>query len=123
MRSGNGCRVLAHVCAMKTAASVLFLLLAAGCGERSVEASEPALLAPDTAEQFSRTCALCHVDGTGGAPRVRDADAWAPRLAHGEDMLIEHTVHGYNEMPPLGYCMDCTGEDFRALIRFMAGAP
>jgi cytochrome c5 len=73
--------------------------------------------------RWARTCALCHVNGEGGAPRFGDRDAWAPRLAQGEDVLLDHTINGYNNMPPLGYCMDCEREDLRAYIRFMtAGA-
>lgn len=68
---------------------------------------------------WARSCALCHADGTGGAPRFADAEAWAPRLAQGEDVLLAHTLEGYRNMPPLGYCMDCSAEDFIALIRFM----
>jgi cytochrome c5 len=36
-------------------------------------------------------------------------------------VLLDHTVNGFNKMPPLGYCMACEAEDFRALIDFMAG--
>jgi cytochrome c5 len=72
--------------------------------------------------KWSRSCALCHVDGTGGAPRVGRTDEWQPRLAQGRDALFERTVEGFNSMPPLGYCMSCEAEDFRALIDFMAGA-
>ena len=35
-------------------------------------------------------------------------------------MLLDHTVNGFNNMPPLGYCMDCECDDLRAYIRFMA---
>ncbi|MDZ7669482.1 MAG: c-type cytochrome [Gammaproteobacteria bacterium] len=72
--------------------------------------------------QWSRSCALCHVDGTGGAPRIGRADEWQPRLAKGREVLLQHTVEGFNNMPPLGYCMSCEAEDFRALIDFMTGA-
>ena len=71
--------------------------------------------------QWARSCALCHVRGEGGAPVLGDREAWAPRLAQGEDTLLQHTIEGLNNMPPLGYCMDCKAEDFRALIRFMGG--
>ena len=71
--------------------------------------------------QWARSCALCHVRGEGGAPPAGDAEAWAPRLAKGEDTLMRHTIEGFNNMPPLGYCMDCSREDFQRLIRFMAG--
>jgi cytochrome c5 len=71
--------------------------------------------------QWTRTCALCHIRGEGGAPVLGDREAWSPRLAQGEEVLLEHTVEGLNNMPPLGYCMDCEEEDFRQIIRFMAG--
>ena len=70
---------------------------------------------------WSRSCALCHAVGEGGAPRVGDAEAWRPRIARGEAQLLAHTIEGYNDMPPLGYCMACEHDDFRALIKFMVG--
>ena len=74
----------------------------------------------DTAAQWARSCALCHVNGEGGAPTLGDTEAWAARLEQGEEVLLTHTIEGYNNMPPLGYCMDCERDDFVALIRFMA---
>ncbi|MGD8831277.1 MAG: c-type cytochrome [Pseudomonadales bacterium] len=82
----------------------------------ATEATTP----PDYMAQWARSCALCHVNGEGGAPRVGDAEAWTPRVAKGDDVLLQHTVEGFNNMPPLGYCMDCEAEDFRQIIRFMA---
>jgi cytochrome c5 len=70
--------------------------------------------------RWARTCALCHVNGEGGAPRFGDRAAWAPRLEQGEDVLLDHTINGFNNMPPLGYCMDCERADFRADIRYMS---
>ena len=118
---------------------VLLLALAAalaGCAEPPADRApeEAASSAPvpfadaaiteDVMGLWSRSCVLCHVHGEANAPRVGDAEAWAPRLAQGEDALLARTVEGYNDMPPLGYCMACEREDFRALIRFMAtGAP
>ncbi len=119
------------------------LLLAAGlltaCDEQSaVNPPAQATGAPDTAEtvspdvpaqltaermaQWSRNCALCHVRGEGGAPVLGDHAAWSARLEKGERALLDNTVTGLNNMPPLGYCMDCEREDFLALIRFMGGA-
>ena len=72
--------------------------------------------------QWARSCALCHVNGEGGAPRVGHPEEWQERLAQGESTLLTHTVEGLNNMPPLGYCMDCEREDFLGLIRFMAGS-
>jgi cytochrome c5 len=73
-------------------------------------------------EQWGRSCAFCHASGNAGAPRLNDVAAWRERVAAGEDQLLRHTLEGLNAMPPLGYCMDCTEADFRALIRFMIPA-
>jgi cytochrome c5 len=72
-------------------------------------------------EKWQRSCALCHVDGNGGAPRVGDREAWQPRLAQSTETLLLHTVQGIGRMPPLGYCMDCSQQDFLILTEFMAG--
>ncbi|MFP6806148.1 MAG: c-type cytochrome [Pseudomonadales bacterium] len=72
-------------------------------------------------EKWARSCALCHVAGEGGAPRMGDSEAWAPRLSGGQASLFVHTIEGFNRMPPLGYCMDCENEDFAVMIEFMSG--
>lgn len=69
---------------------------------------------------WTRSCGLCHVDGNAGAPRIGHLSEWSARLAQGEDVLLHNTLKGLNNMPPLGYCMACESEDFRAMIRFMA---
>lgn len=93
----------------------------AGAGNPSVAAAPP--LAADVMQKWSRSCVLCHVDGNGGAPRLGNEADWQPRLAKGRDILLQHTLEGYNNMPPLGYCMACERDDFVALINFMAGVP
>jgi len=119
---------------------VVALVMLSGCGQEAAAPAEAANataavtepMAPppqsagppdaDLIAQWTRSCALCHVNGEGGAPRLGDAEAWAPRLAQGEAVLLKHTLEGLNNMPPLGYCMDCEEQDFRRLIRFMGGS-
>lgn len=108
--------VLAFTCTL-AAAPLAAETAAAGSADNPAARLDPSVM-----RQWSRSCALCHVDGTGGAPRIGRADEWQPRLAKGRDVLFEHTVEGFNSMPPLGYCMSCEAKDFRALIDFMAGA-
>ncbi len=75
----------------------------------------------DTLRKWTGSCALCHITGNGGAPRLGNAEEWQPRLAQGAEILLAHTIEGFNNMPPLGYCMACEREDLLAMIRFMAG--
>jgi cytochrome c5 len=72
-------------------------------------------------QKWSRSCALCHVTGNAGAPRVGNVGEWQERLTQGAGVLLTHTIEGFNDMPPLGYCMSCEREDFIAMIDFMAG--
>lgn len=103
---------------------LLLIVLAVGL-VACEEASEPAAPAPalEISEaamaQFSRSCVLCHVDGNAGAPRIGNAQEWLSRLEQGPDVLLAHTIDGFNAMPPLGYCMSCEREDFEAMISLM----
>ena len=72
-----------------------------------------------TMQMWSRSCALCHVDGNAGAPRMGHAEEWLTRLEQGQEVLLAHTIEGINNMPPLGYCMACEREDFITMINFM----
>ena len=76
---------------------------------------------PKLAKLYAQTCKSCHALPGSGAPLSGDRAAWAPRVAQGMRVLLDHTVTGYKGMPPLGACADCTEKEFDALIRFMAG--
>ncbi|HUO79337.1 MAG TPA: c-type cytochrome [Steroidobacteraceae bacterium] len=47
------------------------------------------------AEAFQSVCSACHGSGVGGAPRVGDHAAWAPRLAQGQAALYQHALEGF----------------------------
>ena len=70
--------------------------------------------------KWARSCALCHVSGEAGAPIAGDIADWQQRLEQGEESILRRVLEGYNSMPPLGYCMACEVQDFRAMIGFMA---
>jgi len=88
---------------------------------------EPALVArvpadADLARLYEQTCKACHTAPLSGAPMSGRPADWAPRLAQGTETLLDHTINGFKGMPPLGSCMDCSEEDFLALIDFMSKA-
>lgn len=102
--------------------------LLGGCGE---EAGAPArtgdaqAVPADAAlaQLYGASCRQCHANPAAGAPLTGDAVAWTPRLAKGMENLLEHSINGFQGMPPMGLCMQCTEQEFRALIEFMAAAP
>ena len=55
------------------------------------------------------------------APGAAKGDAaWEPRMAKGMDTLVASVTNGFNAMPPRGMCMDCTAEDYKAIIEWMS---
>lgn len=76
---------------------------------------------PALAQVYDTSCKLCHANPAAGAPLAGDKAAWSPRVAQGADTLLDHSINGYNGMPPMGLCMQCSEEQFLALISFMAG--
>jgi cytochrome c5 len=74
---------------------------------------------PDMAK-YDKSCKVCHDAGAAGAPKIGDAEAWAPRLAKGMDALVASVNKGLNAMPPKGMCFDCTDADYAALIQYMS---
>jgi len=78
--------------------------------------------ARDAQELYNKSCIACHSSGAAGAPKTGDAAAWAPRVAKGIDKLLANTKTGINAMPPKGMCMDCTDDEFKALIKLMSAS-
>ncbi|MDX1367553.1 c-type cytochrome [Pseudomonas sp.] len=75
--------------------------------------------AQDPETVYARTCAACHNGQLPMAPQKGDKAAWEPRLAKGMDVLVQSVTNGLNAMPPRGLCMDCTAEDYQAVIQWM----
>lgn len=90
-----------------------------GCDENT-KPSEPVLLDQRLAGIYETSCATCHTIAETGAPLSHDVEAWAPRMAQGDDTLLDHMANGFNGMPPLGQCFECSGEDLIILAHFMA---
>ena len=76
--------------------------------------------AQDPEAVFNRACQMCHNGQLPMAPKKGEHDAWKPRLAQGDEVLIKHVTEGFNAMPARGLCMDCTPEDYKAVIDYMA---
>jgi len=64
-------------------------------------------------------CAKCHAKGVGGAPKIGDRAAWAPRLKQGMDVLVASAIRGHGGMPARGDKADLTDGEIKAAINYM----
>ena len=107
-------------------------LLLAACGKQA-EPEDPAKVAARAAAMmpgdarlaglYRASCQNCHAHPESGAPPAGYHYAWDKRWAQGLPVLLAHTISGFNGMPAGGQCFACTADDYKALIRFMAGQP
>ncbi len=64
---------------------------------------------------------MCHTSPEAKAPLVHDQKAWNKILeVKTMDSLLKNVMSGYNAMPPKGQCGDCTEEELKSLIKFLA---
>lgn len=95
---------------MKKVVLLAFALLSMG----AVQAAQ------DPEAVFNRSCGMCHNGQLPTAPKKGDAAAWEPRLKQGSETLVKHVTEGFNAMPARGLCMDCSADDYKAVIDWMS---
>lgn len=71
-------------------------------------------------EIVASACGTCHREGSNGAPKIGDAEAWRPRLAKGLNELAASAINGHNKMPSRGGFTNLSDADIRAAVSFMA---
>lgn len=76
---------------------------------------------PRLAQLYAGSCKTCHTVKDSQAPLAGDRTQWDPRWAKGEDALLASALQGKGRMPAGGQCFECTPDDLKALIAFMAG--
>lgn len=72
---------------------------------------------------YDNLCGACHKSGAGGAPRMDDKAAWAPRVAQGADTMIKHAIEGFTGktgvMPARGGNPSLNDEQVKATVHWM----
>ena len=78
-------------------------------------------LAASAEETYKGTCGVCHDAGVGGAPKLGDKAAWAPRLKQGKDALYKVSLQGKpgTAMIAKGGNAKLTDADVKAVVDFM----
>ncbi len=90
---------------------------------RAVPAPDPDPQPTLTTVQFMKynnSCVQCHVSGAAGAPRANVPEEWEPRLTKGLDTLVMSVKQGLGIMPAGGRCANCSDDDYRDMILYMA---
>jgi cytochrome c5 len=117
---------------MRSALVLAILASLAACGKQAPKedaakvAARAASMMPGDARLaglYQASCRNCHAHPDSGAPPVGYHYAWNPRWRQGLPTLLAHTIGGFQGMPAGGQCFACGPDDYRALIRFMAGQP
>lgn len=77
--------------------------------------------AADGETVYKKACISCHLTGAAGAPKVGDADAWAPRIARGSEALAQSAISGVpgTAMMAKGACNTCSDDEIKAAVEFM----
>lgn len=90
-------------------------------GGRWVEPASPLDLAGERSGKqiVEAQCVKCHREGVGGAPKIGDVAAWAPRLKNGLDSVVRSAIHGHGGMPPRGDRADLTDAEIRNAVIYM----
>ena len=71
---------------------------------------------------MAANCAMCHEGGLMGAPKIGNADQWAPRIAQGKDTIILHAINGIRQMPARGGNSKLSDDEVAAAVIDMANA-
>lgn len=86
---------------------------------------EPVEAALSGPQVYNAACLACHGAGIAGAPILGDAEAWAPRIAQGIDVLTDHAINGYTGsvgfMPAKGGRTDLSDEEVSNAVEYIVG--
>lgn len=69
---------------------------------------------------YSAACLACHTTGAAGAPKLGDAGDWSARMeARGLEGMYESAIKGFNGMPAMGLCMNCSEDEMKASVDYI----
>jgi cytochrome c5 len=71
------------------------------------------------AQVVKSQCVKCHEEGSRGAPKIGDREAWIPRMKQGLDYLVRSAIRGHGGMPPRGGQANLTDPEIQAAILYM----
>lgn len=70
-------------------------------------------------EVYVQSCAMCHANGVGGAPRPGRPEDWGERSRNGPAALMVSVLRGKGAMPPKGGNASLTAAEAYVALDFM----
>lgn len=65
---------------------------------------------------YDESCGMCH---NNMSPKLGDKKTWAPRIAKGEDALVESAIKGKGMMSPRGGNTALTDDEIRSAVKYI----
>jgi cytochrome c5 len=72
------------------------------------------------ADIVKTTCAACHQTGAANAPKLANAEDWAPRIKQGLNVLVQSVTKGKGAMPPKAGDPSLTDNEIHNAVVLMA---
>ena len=89
--------------------------------ENAAAAAPAAAASGEVPALYKKSCAMCHASGAGGAPKLGDKNAWAPRIATGMDELLKVAINGRGGMPARGGTK-ASDDELKTVVEYMVSS-
>jgi len=73
-------------------------------------------------EVYKAVCLMCHQAGMLNAPKFGDTQAWAPRIAQGYEVLVQHALKGIRSMPAKGGNASLSDAEVAGAVLYMTNS-
>ena len=73
-------------------------------------------------EVYKAVCLMCHQAGMLNAPKFGDTQAWAPRIAQGYEVLVQHAIKGIRSMPAKGGNASLSDNEVAGAVLYMSNS-
>ena len=73
-------------------------------------------------EVYKAVCLMCHQAGMLNAPKLGDVQAWAPRIAQGYEVLVQHAIKGIRSMPAKGGNASLSDNEVASAVLYMSNS-
>jgi cytochrome c5 len=71
---------------------------------------------------YKAVCLMCHQAGMLNAPKFGDTQAWAPRIAQGYEVLVQHAIKGIRSMPAKGGNASLSDNEVASAVLYMSNS-